>query len=121
MPMRPYSDPPAIPPYDEAQRRIKEAREQLEAAQEHAAQVVRACRHDWRPPVYSPRETPGYNFAGDPPGTMGVDRQLPCYIPPTSTPAWTRTCWHCGYRQETQRKKTITVLGLRQEVPDFGD
>jgi len=85
-----------------------------------AAQVKDSCHHQWAETKYEPIRTPGYYFAGDPVGTMGVDRQLPCHVSPTTEDMWTRTCKTCGFVQSTKRKKMVDGP-LRKEVPDFGD
>lgn len=62
-----------------------------------------ACSHIWGETKYTPDITPGYHFAGDPEGTMGVDRQLPMDMPRQETPKWTRTCTICGLIETTTR------------------
>lgn len=100
--------------------RLRTLREQLESAE-------RNCRHRWGAVQYVPDERKGYQFAGDPPGTMGVDRQLPCYIPAQTTPKWSRMCLDCGKEQTTTRTTQKRVAGSipgtsgAMDVPDFGD
>jgi hypothetical protein len=38
-------------------------------------------------------------------GTMGVDRQLPCWIPRQETPRWSRKCGKCLKVEETYNTK----------------
>ena len=85
-----------------------------------AAQVKDSCHHNWEEIKYDPQRTPGYHFNGDPVGTMGVDRQLPFDVPPSTIDMWTRTCKTYGFVQSTSSKKMVGAP-LQKEVPDFGD
>ena len=76
------------------------------------------CEHEWTEPVYSPIRHPGYRDPGDPPGTMGVDRRLPSYIPPVEIPRWTRKCLKCKTQQETEK---VTVETKTSKTPEFSD
>ena len=82
------------------------------------------CDHEWSV-EYDPIIRRGYHFPGDPPNTMGVDRQLPYDVPETRTPRWIRTCKRCGVCQETSKTETLRKPGeiigtvLMTELPDF--
>ena len=90
-------------------------------------QIRRNCKHNWSKVSYEPSFTGGYLDPGDPPGTMGVDRQLPCYIDKREHPLWKRTCLTCGLVQTTTTKITkhcggeICGCGGSMEIPNFGD
>jgi hypothetical protein len=115
---------------DQLRRDIAAAQAQVESLQARLDRIVRECKlkgHSWGETKFEPIEHKGYNFAGDPPGTMGVDRQLPCYIPPSTTKQWSRTCANCGHKETTQSTKlqyaagSIPGTGGNVEVPNFGD
>ena len=63
------------------------------------------CNHYWTPTVYAPIIHEAYHIAGDPPGTMGVDRQLPMDVPREEIPRWRRECITCGLEQETRQTR----------------
>jgi hypothetical protein len=77
-----------------AERKQKGLQAQLEAAR-------RDCRHTWGAVIYDPIVTPAYTIAGDPPGTMGVDWQGPCYVPRQERARWKRECSECGFVEYT--------------------
>lgn len=83
------------------------------------------CQHRWGEVEYCPYVVEGYMDPGDPPGTMGIDRRLPCWIDRQVTPIWKRTCAKCKLTQETRFKKTVGGSGgirgcnSTEEVPDF--
>ena len=100
-------------------------KEALAHTERELAAIQRACNHKWVL-RYDPIVSEGYQDPGDPPGTMGVDRRLPCYINGSTTPRWIRTCSDCGTTQETFRKKTVSEAGepgcsCYKEVPVFGE
>ena len=71
----------------------------------------RACNggaHSWAAPVYTPIVHEGYHDPGDPPGTMGVDRQLPMEVPRPEIPRWQRRCLLCGRSEYTERSVAAT-------------
>ena len=76
---------------------------QLMSAKVRLATLELQCFHVWDEPKYTPIIHDGYQDPGDPPGTMGVDRQLPCWIPRQEIPLWTRTCGLCGMVDTTQK------------------
>lgn len=83
-----------------AERKYSGLKTQLEAQR-------RVCQHKWGAVVYDPIVTQAYTLPGDPPGTMGVDRQLPCYVPRREEARWKRECSECGeveYTFNTQDK-----------------
>jgi hypothetical protein len=100
---------------------------ELESVNGAIAQAERQCRHQWGEIKYKPIEHPGYQFHGDPPGTMGVDRQLPCYIPSSTTKVWERTCLQCGKVETTSATKRVQAAGsipgttAHVDAPQFND
>ena len=94
----------------ELRRKIQETRRQLQGWEQELERLERSCPHRWTKAKYDPIRTPGFQTAGDPPGTMGVDRQLPMWIPPTTTDRWTRECLECGKVEETRDTQVIEVL-----------
>lgn len=86
--------------------KIKKLEQELESAKKDLAAIERTCPHQWpRKPEYVPEHIPGYHIAGDPPGTMGVDRQLPMDVPPQTIKRWQRRCLLCGKVEITTRIK----------------
>jgi len=67
--------------------------------------IQTTCKHRWSEPMYTPNIQEGYQIHGDPPGTMGVDRQLPMYVPRKETPRWTRCCNECYIAQVTEKTR----------------
>lgn len=65
--------------------------------------LERQCSHYWGETKYTPRIIPGGYDPGDPPGTMGIDRRLPCSWPSEEIPKWTRVCTKCGKIEITER------------------
>lgn len=61
------------------------------------------CKHIWSTPIADHIYHEGYNDQGDPEGTMGVDRRLPCYIPARTDKRWKRVCSECGKIEYTSR------------------
>jgi hypothetical protein len=115
---------------NQLRRDIAQAETQLNGLKERLAALVRACQqqgHRWFQITYEPIEHKGYHFAGDPPGTMGIDRQLPYDVPSSTTKQWSRTCERCGHKETTQRTRQeyasgkIPGTGGTVEVPDFND
>ncbi|MFA6437249.1 MAG: hypothetical protein WC242_03730 [Candidatus Paceibacterota bacterium] len=79
--------------------------------------LEKSCRHDWtNPERIDDRVISGYQDHGDPPGTIGVDRRLPCYVPEQRFPRWMRKCRTCGLAQITEdfEEKTGST-----KVPSF--
>jgi len=100
---------------------IRQAREcEEETARLHQADktlldgLVGRCQHDWSDPAYTPVIQEAYFNPGDPPGTMGVDRQLPCHVPRSEIPKWTQTCRICGSTRTTIRTKDEV-----KKIPQF--
>lgn len=111
---------------------VKELREEictteqeLKRKKEALEKICSNCCHQWEEPVYDPVIRPGYMAEGDPPGTMGVDRRLPCYVERSETPYWNRTCFNCGSLQRTSILTKVRMPGRIEgttydmEVPDF--
>jgi len=98
----------------ELRARVERLRREAVAAEEQLAEHERRCKHKFGEAVYAPIRTEGFHDTGDPPGTMGVDRRLPSYFPPTTTDRWKRTCELCGKVEYTTKKQP------KEYVPDFG-
>lgn len=74
---------------------------ELDRMRQALAAKQRNCQHVWDAIKYTPDIREGYQDPGDPPGTMGVDRRLPMYVPRQETPKWTRTCKLCDLSEVT--------------------
>lgn len=89
--------------------RIEKLRQDLQRHKEAIVEIERAlesefnCKHKWSPAVRDDLVTPAFHLAGDPPGTMGVDRQLPCDVPEERVIRWRRQCETCGSVEYTER------------------
>ena len=94
---------------------INRLERELGAARSRIRAMERLCSHQWSEPEYTPDIRESFTTPGDPPGTMGIDRQLPCHIPRQETPKWTRTCQSCG-TSETTTRTTEKVA----KTPAFG-
>jgi hypothetical protein len=95
---------------------LREQIENLEASLEAKRGMLRGlekeCSHQWPPePEYIPEYHEAYTIPGDPPGTMGVDRQLPCHVPAKTIKRWRRTCLKCGMTQVTERTRKARMAG----------
>jgi len=101
-------------------KRIAELTVELKDAEAGLNRLTTRCNHQWTEPVYIPEHHEGYQDHGDPPGTMGVDRRLPSYIPARTIDEWKRTCTQCGHTQKTRHtrkeQKPIIVSGRQQSV-----
>ena len=84
---------------------IAKLRQLLEYAVRDRDQIEKDCNHKWSEPKYVPIRHEAYTIPGDPPGTMGVDRQLPCHVPAKTEDWWERICENCGKLQRTDRTK----------------
>lgn len=78
---------------------------ELKRAHAALAQKRLDCKHRWSEPKYDPIVHEAFHFAGDPPGTMGVDRQLPMDVPRREEPRWTRKCYTCLKVETTERTR----------------
>lgn len=72
------------------------------------------CNHRWGPTTREVARYPGYHISGDPPGTMGVDRQLPMDVPPSEEIWFQRVCLNCG---KIERAKTYQPSDWRPWDP----
>ena len=98
----------------EKRKEVARLREELERAKGALESLIRNCTHKWGEPVAAHIHTGGYTIAGDPPGTMGIDRQFDCYVPAETKKRWKRTCANCGEEQfTTDTDKHVT------ETPKF--
>jgi hypothetical protein len=78
-------------------------------------QIENHCKHRWVE-EYRPEDIPAVGWDGDPPGKMGVDRQLPGYIPAKTIPRWKRSCLECGKVEFTYRSEPV----ISAQKPKFG-
>ncbi|MGV8151694.1 MAG: hypothetical protein ACP5OG_01310 [Candidatus Nanoarchaeia archaeon] len=76
---------------------------ELEQAQNELKTLERHCPHKYTKTVYEPIITPAYTIPADEPGTMGVDRRGPCYVPRKVEDRWKRECEICGLVEYTTR------------------
>jgi hypothetical protein len=91
------------------EREVKESKEKLRSANDALGALGRQCRHDWGETETAFIHHKGYQFQGDPPGTMGVDRQLPFYVQPKTDKRWKRVCKKCGETDYTTSIKKNVV------------
>ena len=96
-------------------QRIVDQERQVAEAELELKRIEDSCDHKWNDPVYTPERHEGYRIPGDPPGTMGVDRQLPMDVPAKTIPKWTRTCPKCGKTEVTTKTEVVKVV----EGPKF--
>lgn len=82
---------------------VEELQGDLKAAQMTLAAKQLSCAHQWSETVYDPIVHEGHQDPGDPPGTMGVDRRLPMWVPRQEIPRWRRTCPKCCKTEITSR------------------
>lgn len=73
--------------------------------------IQTSCDHRWSEPERKVHRTEGYSYAGDKPGTMGVDFRSGGYVPSRETIYWTRKCKMCGKTQRTERAKPTGETG----------
>jgi len=85
---------------------IKRSTKELEQAEMQLALLERSCQHQWGETEYVPEHQAAYTIQGDPPGTMGVDRRLPCSVPAKTVKKWRRACSLCGKVEVTNKVKT---------------
>ncbi len=90
-------------------RAIADLKPKLQGMLDELAQIERSCLHDWTEPAHKPIHHEGYHFAGDPPGTMGIDRQLPFDVPAKTVDRWVRTCKVCGKLEETTNTEVAEI------------
>ncbi len=90
---------------DELEDQIYLLKGEIAEKQKRLDAIRSACNHNWGDIVYDPEVRPAGHFKGDPPGTMGIDRQLPFDYPEQRKDRWKRTCVKCGLTQTTDRKE----------------
>lgn len=88
---------------EEEIRELEDRKRRLERERDS---IDLSCHHEWGDVEYTPTEHGGYMCPGDPPGTMGVDRQLPFYVEKSTKRQWTRVCKKCGKVETTTHVKT---------------
>lgn len=99
------------------EQQLKIKRAQLQAMQA-------SCDHNWKV-TYNPNIVKSYWNPGDPPGTNGIDRQLPICVPETVTKQWKRECNLCNKTEWTHKTKAVKKAGqisgttCIEEVPSF--
>jgi hypothetical protein len=95
-------------------QRVVDAAREHENAKAAVERMERDCEHNHNPSLFTPAKydpiihPAGYS-AGDPPGTMGIDRQLPCSWPGRREDRWTRECTRCGKVEHTQQSRDLPV------------
>lgn len=101
---------------DSIRERVRDLSKELADEIDYLKKVCNACQHNWSV-QYTPVVTPARTIPGDPPGTMGVDRQFPVFVPEKTDKVWTRTCTKCGCSQKTNRtqRTTISDISLPEE------
>ena len=87
--------------------RVTRLQKELTKAEKELDTMVRTCQHQYGDVVYDPIHTEAYYFPGDPPGTMGVDRQLPCHVPASTEERWKRECELCGKVEYTKKSRPV--------------
>lgn len=75
----------------------------LDQQKERLNRIREACQHVFGPTVADHIYHKGYHLPEDPPGTMGVDRQLPMDVPARTERQWKRVCELCAKIEYTQR------------------
>ncbi len=98
----------------ELKKRIKELQSSLDAYVVTLARIQADCRHSWCQTVYDPIVQASYTDPGDAPGTMGIDRRGPTYVPRTEKPRWRRICFECDLTEYTEQ-----VSEQASTVPKF--
>ncbi|MDP3027820.1 MAG: hypothetical protein Q8N63_09025 [Nanoarchaeota archaeon] len=88
---------------------------EFKSAQQKLADYEKRCLHKHEETVYDPIIHLAFHFSGDPPGTMGVDRQLPMDFPETREDRWRRECKKCGLVEYTNRTENEI-----KKIPNFG-
>lgn len=99
---------------DNLRKKILSLKDELKKNEKALVVIEDSCRHVWLKAEYIPEYHEGYTIPGDPPGTMGVDRQFPCYVPAKTIKKWRRKCGQCGTTQITTRIKKVS-----SDEPEF--
>lgn len=89
------------------EKEIKEYAEKLKRANNALSDIDFYCKHKWGKTENADIYHEGYLIPGDPVGTMGVDRQLPCNIPSSTEKRWKRVCEKCGKVDYTKRVEEV--------------
>ncbi|MEI6731092.1 MAG: hypothetical protein WCK90_00275 [archaeon] len=93
---------------------LEKTAEEFERVKSELERLEKTCRHKYGSVVYDPVHTDAYTIPGDAPGTMGVDRRGPCYVPSKTEKRWKRECTLCGLVEYTTR-----VREKVEELPDW--
>lgn len=99
--------------------KVDKLHKEFAEAKKELGDMVRNCQHQYCEAVYDPIHTKAYTIPGDPPGTMGVDRQLPCYVPAKTEKRWRRECELCGDIQYTIKAEPV-VAAYKPVFPNTG-
>lgn len=86
---------------------LKEVENHLAREKAKLEALEESCGHDWDREEYAPIHKAGYQLKGDPPGTMGVDRELPIYVQPETIDRWRRVCRKCDRVEYTVQSQEI--------------
>lgn len=100
---------PMNPKAQQIRQRVTDTAREHENATAAVERLERDCEHNRDQSLFTP---PKY----DPPGTMGIDRQLPCSWPETRDDQWTRVCTQCGKIEKTRQSRDLPV----KKEPVFG-
>jgi len=109
----------------ELARDIDKLEADLKAKKAQLASIQSKCSHVWYPTQYDPIVKEGFYSPGDPLGTMGIDRQLPCQVPRKEIKQWKRKCSLCDLTETTRDLKTVSKPGevrgtvIKVEIPNF--
>lgn len=90
-------------------RELAETRLVYDKAVQALRNLEATCHHNWGPTTDDRIYHKAYHIPGDPPGTMGVDRELPMDVPARTENRWKRVCEHCGLTEHTQKTKPHTT------------
>ncbi len=94
---------------------IENLQKDIRDAQGSLKRIEDTCQHNWSPTKADHIYHEGYHDPGDPPGTMGVDRQLPMDVPAKTIERWKRVCLRCGKTEYTKRTEDEVT-----KIPKFG-
>jgi hypothetical protein len=95
---------------------VEKREREFTAAKKRLDDIVNSCQHKFGETIPDHIVYPGYYSPGDPPGTMGVDRQLPCYVSESVKKRWKRICDICGKIEYTQSVRKETQI---KEFPEW--
>ncbi len=88
---------------EQAEEKLENAQLQVSGTKDRLERLQARCQHHWSEVKPDHIHTPGYKVAGDPPGTMGIDRRHDLYVEPHTEHRWKRECLECGKVDHTTR------------------